>query len=73
MHVSSEGTGLSHEDRRSYFGIIVRDSERLQVDGSVVIGTDLGSDARPEPVASFSLKERTYEQDFNSFSQGGFE
>jgi hypothetical protein len=54
-------------------GNIVQDFGRLQVDGCVVIGTDLGSDARPEPVASFSMKERIGEQFFNSFPKGEFE
>jgi hypothetical protein len=45
---------------------LIQKNERentLLVEGNVFFGTDLGSDARPEPVAVFSLKER--EQDEN--------
>mmetsp|Transcript_36481 Transcript_36481/g.77783 ORF Transcript_36481/g.77783 Transcript_36481/m.77783 type:complete len:213 (+) Transcript_36481:506-1144(+) len=64
--VYSEGRGLSHEDERSYSGEILatggeddddRDLRTLFVRGSVVFGTDLGSDARPEPVGLFSMME----------------
>lgn len=60
----SEGKGLTHEDERSYSGQIIADEEEadiysqsLFVRGSVVFGTDLGSDARPEPVGVFSMME----------------
>ena len=71
MHISSEGKDLTHDDRRSYLGKIIVEDDHIQVHGSVVIGTDLGSDARPEPVARFSLKERADKDD--SFTQGAFE
>ena len=68
IEINSEGMGLSHEDERSYSGqILVSEEEEeedsdggdqtLFVRGSVVFGTDLGTDARPEPVGSFSMME----------------
>jgi hypothetical protein len=62
--VYSEGTGLSHEDERTYVGTIqqqVLDNTRtlLYVQGTVFFGTDLGEDARPEPVAMFYLSQDT--------------
>lgn len=39
----------------------IQNQNTLLVEGSVFVGSDLGSDARPEPVAVFTLKER--EQD----------
>lgn len=53
--VYSEGPGLTADDRRSYTGTIMSNQGRLYVDGAVTIGSDLGSDARPEPVATFLL------------------
>lgn len=51
---------MGHEDRRSYLGTIrPHDGDGLLVEGDVFIGSDLGSDARPEPVAVFTLKART--------------
>jgi hypothetical protein len=50
--VFSDGVGLSHEDKRSYVGRIQESQGRLYVDGAVTFGADLGTDARPEPVAS---------------------
>eukprot|EP00977_Amphora_coffeiformis_P010142 scaffold2363_cov159-Amphora_coffeaeformis.AAC.4 len=59
--VYSEGIGLSHEDERTYVGSITRhdsnDEAGLQVQGTVLFGADLGSDARPEPVGTFLLRE----------------
>ncbi|KAL7547789.1 hypothetical protein ACHAWF_011064 [Thalassiosira exigua] len=60
-----EGPGLSHEDERSYAGEILASDEdggsggrrALFVRGSVVFGTDLGTDARPEPVGTFTMME----------------
>ena len=63
--VYSEGLGLTHEDARTYIGTIqlqVLDddkSTRLYVQGTVFFGTDLGEDARPEPVARFYLSQDT--------------
>ncbi len=79
MRISSEGRGLSHDDKRSYLGTIeeggtskaegdessgerntqsnVTIGRTLHVEGSVVFGTDLGTDARPEPVGKFTMKE----------------
>ena len=54
----SEGRGLSHEDERCYSGRIAAAGARtISVRGSVVFGTDLGTDARPEPVGTFSMME----------------
>jgi hypothetical protein len=55
--IFSEGIGLSHEDKRSYFGSIRESQGRLFVDGTVTFGSDMGSDARPEPVGTFLLTE----------------
>lgn len=60
--VYSEGLGLSHEDKRNYLGQIVLDENddgvgSLRVQGTVTFGSDLGSDARPEPVGDFILRE----------------
>jgi hypothetical protein len=56
--VYSEGRGLSHDDKRSYTGIILEDgASRLHVKGTVLFGSDLGSDARPEPVGKFQLMQ----------------
>jgi hypothetical protein len=58
--VLSEGLGLTHEDKRSYLGLIQESDDRIFVDGSVVFGSDLGSDAtttRPEPAGMFLLTE----------------
>ena len=55
--VYSEGVGLSHEDKRSYLGTIQEEKGRLFVDGTVTFGSDLGTDARPEPVGRFHLSE----------------
>lgn len=62
--VFSEGKGLNHEDERSYTGSI-RENENgeLLVEGDVFVGSDLGSDARPEPVAVFTLKERSTQEE----------
>lgn len=49
---------MTHDDERSYQGTIRKDHNGLVVEGDVFIGTDLGSDARPEPVAVFTLKEQ---------------
>jgi len=60
---------LTHDDRRSYLGSIREnesdDNNGLLVEGDVFIGSDLGSDARPEPVAVFTLKERTNDENQN--------
>jgi hypothetical protein len=50
----------------------------LLVEGDVFVGSDLGSDARPEPVAVFTLKVRTTKKenqgDNDLFSElGAFE
>lgn len=63
--VYSEGIGLCHEDKRSYVGIIQEEQGRFYVEGSVVFGSDLGSDARPEPVGRFLLTETN--DDVSSF------
>jgi hypothetical protein len=55
--VYSEGIGLTHEDKRTYVGDIEKKGERLFVSGVVTFGSDLGTDARPEPVARFLLTE----------------
>lgn len=56
--VYSEGKGLSHDDKRSYSGRILRESDhKLHVRGTVFFGSDLGTDARPEPVGVFQLVE----------------
>ena len=73
--VYSEGIGLSHEDKRNYIGTILTEqssssgqssnndinnsNSTLRIEGSVTFGSDLGSDARPEPVGKFILKEIT--------------
>jgi hypothetical protein len=67
--VYSEGMGLTHEDQRSYVGTIqqreildtndIGRTRRFYVHGTVFFGTDLGEDARPEPVAMFYLIEDT--------------
>jgi len=68
--VYSEGRGLTHEDKRSYLGEILSATQvgdetsgevrrRLFVSGTVTFGSDLGSDARPEPVGKFLLTEVT--------------
>jgi len=54
----SESIGLSHEDERTYDGEILED---LSVAGSVTFGTDLGTDARPEPVGKFLLTRLSME------------
>ncbi|KAG7349168.1 hypothetical protein IV203_011765 [Nitzschia inconspicua] len=69
--VYSEGLGLSHEDKRTYIGTIQEqfiplDDGRSQkrmfyVQGIIFFGTDLGEDARPEPVARFYLSEDALE------------
>jgi hypothetical protein len=53
---------LTHEDERTYIGAIQQQilnnyDQRFYVQGTVFFGTDLGEDARPEPVASFYLIE----------------
>lgn len=57
--VFSEGLGLTHEDKRSYDGSIEESNGRLYVEGSVFFGSDLGTDARPEPVGTFLFTETT--------------
>ncbi|KAL3902091.1 MAG: hypothetical protein SGARI_005972, partial [Bacillariaceae sp.] len=65
--VYSEGLGLTHEDERTYIGTIQQqvleaddgNDKRFYVQGTVFFGTDLGEDARPEPVATFYLIEDT--------------
>jgi len=62
--VYSEGLGLSHHDKQSYVGEIVAmekpdGSKRLFVGGSVTFGSELGADARSEPVAHFQLVENS--------------
>jgi hypothetical protein len=76
----SEGKGLNHEDERSYTGSIRENDngDGLLVEGDVFVGSDLGSDARPEPVAVFTLKVRTTKKenqgDNDLFSElGAFE
>jgi hypothetical protein len=63
--VFTEGTGLMHEDKRSYVGSIKHDtsSGRLFVQGTVTFGSDLGSDARPELVGTFFLTETKADED----------
>lgn len=55
--VYSEGVGLSHEDRRCYIGSIHDQGNKIHVEGTVMFGTDMGTDARPEPVGIFILTE----------------
>lgn len=55
--VYSQGRGLSKDDECAYKGEILENQERLFVTGTVLYGTDLGSDARPEPVGRFNLVE----------------
>lgn len=64
--IYSEGKGLTHDDKRTYLGAIQElpdpkstNRPKLYLEGSVVIGTDLGTDARPEPVGIFVLRETT--------------
>lgn len=66
--VYSEGMGLSHDDERTYIGAIQRveqsqskthDYYLFYVQGTAFFGTDLGDDARPEPVAKFYLSQET--------------
>jgi len=64
--VYSEGIGLTHEDKRNYVGRIETEEtsegeKTLRVEGAVTFGSDLGSDARPEPVGKFILREVTDE------------
>eukprot|EP00980_Cylindrotheca_fusiformis_P029285 scaffold22850_cov179-Cylindrotheca_fusiformis.AAC.2 len=55
--VWSEGHGLSHDDERSYRGVVKTTNGRLHVEGVVMFGTDMGSDARPEPCGKFILTQ----------------
>jgi hypothetical protein len=62
--VYSEGVGLTHDDKRNYIGEIVPTEDpnfsgslRLFVSGTVTFGSDMGSDARPEPVGIFEMLE----------------
>jgi hypothetical protein len=55
--VFSVGLGLTHEDERGYLGSIEESNGRLYVEGTVTFGSDLGTDARPEPVGTFLLTE----------------
>lgn len=55
--VFSEGLGLSHDDERSYRGSIQEKNGKLTAQGVATIGTDLGSDARPEPCGKFFLMQ----------------
>ena len=60
--VYSEGLGLTHHDKRSYVGEILKTAMpnggmKLFVSGSVTFGSELGPDARSEPVAIFQLVE----------------
>jgi hypothetical protein len=57
--VYSEGRGLTHDDERNYSGVVQEQNGRLRVEGTVTFGTDLGEDARPEPVGRFILTEAT--------------
>lgn len=62
--VYSEGLGLTHHDKRSYVGEIIKTTlpnggMRLFVSGSVTFGSELGPDSRSEPVAIFQLIERS--------------
>ena len=61
--VYSEGPGLSHDDERTYVGSWMErrptkegnTDDLMHVQGTVLFGTDLGEDARPEPVGNFRL------------------
>jgi hypothetical protein len=55
--VYSEGLGLVHEDKRLYIGEITESTVHVHLfaAGIVTYGSDLGSDARPEPVGRFQL------------------
>jgi hypothetical protein len=55
--VFSEGLALSQDDERSYRGTIQKKNDKLFVEGAVTFGTDLGSDARPEPCGKFFLTQ----------------
>lgn len=62
--VYSEGIGLTHDDKRNYIGeIMPREDQdfpgslRLFVSGTVTFGSDMGTDARPEPVGIFEMFE----------------
>jgi hypothetical protein len=46
-------------------GAIRELDSHVLVEGNVFIGSDLGSDARPEPVAVFTLKERAEDENSN--------
>ena len=61
--VYSEGLGLQKDDQQMYVGEILQqqsstnDTTLLAVQGSTMIGSDLGSDARPEPIGRFRMVE----------------
>lgn len=65
--VYSEGLGLTHEDERSYVGVIEERNGRLRIQGIVTFGTDLGEDARPEPVGRFVLTESQVDRENRLF------
>jgi hypothetical protein len=60
--VYSEGLGLTHEDERSYAGSIEETEGKIRVQGTVVFGNDMGTDARPEPVGIFIMTETSSNQ-----------
>ncbi|EJK58997.1 hypothetical protein THAOC_20837, partial [Thalassiosira oceanica] len=68
--------GLSHEDERCYSGRIreaqdgATGARTISVRGSVVFGTDLGTDARPEPVGTFFMMETRGTPEPSSPDQG---
>jgi hypothetical protein len=55
--IYSEGIGLTQDDKRSYHGSIQKRDGKLCVEGVATIGSDLGSDARPEPCGKFYLTQ----------------
>lgn len=65
--VFSEGLGLTHEDERRYIGSIDEREGRFRVEGTVTFGTDMGSDARPEPVGTFILTETVPSENAHTF------
>lgn len=73
--VYSEGPWLTHDDERTYIGQVQwqlgkkrssgsarRRLRPLSVHGTAFFGTDLGDDARPEPVAKFTLTQDSSSQ-----------
>ena len=68
---------MTHDDERSYAGSIEESKGKIRVQGTVVFGNDMGTDARPEPVGTFIMTETSTTQAFNpilvdDIPDGGF-